>query len=73
MHGVGELALPLVVVVPKVAQELSLNKLPMEAQNALEKQQLLNPATLIHAQLALLVTFHDCRFLGNSTLLSFTI
>ena len=34
----------------------------MEAQNALEKQQLPNPATLNHAQLALQVTFHDCRF-----------
>ena len=66
VHGVGELALPLVVGAPRVAQGLSLNKLPMEAQNALEKQQLPNPATLNHAQLALLVTSHDCRFLGNS-------
>ena len=50
VHGVGELALRLVVAAPRVAPGLSLKKLPMEAQNALEKQQLHNPATLNPAQ-----------------------
>ena len=67
VHGVGELALPLVVVVPKVAQGLSLNKLPMEAQNALEKQQLHNPATLnpakVHDFIYFLCKFIDTKFL----------
>ena len=65
VHGVGELALRLVVVVPKVAQGLSLNKLPMEAQNALEKQQLLDPAMLNHAQ----VLYFLSRFIPSMLLL----
>ena len=50
VHGVGEHALRLVVAAHRVAPGPSLNRPPMEAQIALEKPQLRNPATQIHAQ-----------------------
>ena len=50
VHGVGEHALGHVVGAHKVAPGLSLNRPPMEAQHALEDQQLLGPATRILAQ-----------------------
>ena len=51
----------------RVAPGLSLNKLPMEAQSAMEKQQLLDPAILNHAQ----VLYFLSRFI--ETELSFIV
>ena len=50
MHGFGDHALRHVVGANGVAPGLSLNSRPMEAQHALEDQQLLGPATRILAQ-----------------------
>ena len=58
VHGVGAHAPSHVEAAHRVAPGPSLNRLPMEAQIALEKPQLLSHATQIVAQ----VTFHDYIF-----------
>ena len=51
VHGVGEHAQGLVAEAPRMVQGLSHNRLPMVEDHALDNQQKLDLAILIHVQI----------------------
>ena len=59
VNGVGMHVPPLVVVAHRLVPGTSPKRLPMEAQNALETVQQLNPATRAHAPVSVFILFQS--------------